>query len=142
MKVYADSSFLVSLYCLDVHSVRAAEDVQRSKPELMLTPLTELELTNALELRVFRNEASISEIRAARAELQQHIADGFFRMVAMPVTAYEFSRRIALKQTATRGTRTLDILHVASAVLLRAEKFWTFDTRQAKAARDEGLKLR
>ena len=37
------------------------------------------------------------------------------------------------------GLRTLDILHVASALLLQAERFWTFDQRQSELAkrRDE-----
>ena len=142
MKVYADTSFLVSLYCLDVHSAKAAQSVGRLQPSLLLTPLTELELTNALELRVFRKEASTAEIRAARTELQKHIDDGFFVVAPMPTMVYELARRMALKQTAVAGTRTLDILHVASAVLLRAEAFWTFDNRQAKVAQAEGLKLR
>jgi predicted nucleic acid-binding protein len=142
LKVYADTSFLVSLYCLDVHSARATQDVRRFAPELVLTPLTELELTNALELRIFRKEATEAEIRAAQIELQRHIRGGFFSIVAMPVTAHELARRIALRQSATTGARTVDILHVASAVLLDADKFWTFDNRQAKLAQAEGLKLR
>lgn len=109
---------------------------------MVLTPLTELELANALELRVFRKEASSAQIRAARAEMQKHIRNGFFSMVAMPVTAYELAQRIAGRQTAATGVRTLDILHVASALLLHAEMFWTFDARQASLAADEGLRLR
>jgi predicted nucleic acid-binding protein len=35
---------------------------------------------------------------------------------------------------------TLDTLHVASALELGAERFWTFDERQAKLARAVGLK--
>ena len=142
MKVYADTSVLVSLYSLDAHSVKAAQLVTRLSPSVLLTPLSELELTNALELRAFRKEATAAEIRVAKTEVQNHIADGFFAVAAMPVMVYELSRRIALKQSASTGTRTLDILHVASAILLRAEKFWTFDGRQAKVARAEGLKLR
>jgi predicted nucleic acid-binding protein len=36
--------------------------------------------------------------------------------------------------------RTLDSLHVACALQLKAEQFWTFDERQAKLAKAEGLK--
>jgi predicted nucleic acid-binding protein len=142
LKVYADSSFLVSLYSFDIHSARAASDVRRHSPELLLTPLSEFELANALQLRIFRKESSATETRAALAKLQEHIADGFYNIVAMPATVYDLARRIALKRTADVGTRTLDILHVASAVLLRAEEFWTFDDRQAKVAKAENLQLR
>jgi predicted nucleic acid-binding protein len=36
--------------------------------------------------------------------------------------------------------RTLDRLHVACALELKAERFWTFDRRQSKLARVEDLK--
>jgi hypothetical protein len=105
LKVYADSSFLASLYTLDSHSARAAADVLRYNPKLMLTPLAELELTNALELRVFRKELSAAMIGEARAELQNHVNEGFYDVVGMPATAYDLARRIALRRTAATGTR-------------------------------------
>jgi predicted nucleic acid-binding protein len=37
------------------------------------------------------------------------------------------------------GTRTLDTLHVASALELGASEFWTFDQRQQKLAKAVGL---
>ena len=40
------------------------------------------------------------------------------------------------------GTRTLDVLHVVSALALQADTFYTFDTRQAKLAAAEGLLFR
>lgn len=140
MRVYADTSFLVSLYSPDSHSARAAAQVTRLRGVLLLTPLTELELTNALKLRIFRKEGTEAEIRRARAEFKEHARDGVFELEAMPTTVYERARQISGKQTALRGLRTLDILHVASALLLRAERFWTFDERQSELARAEGLR--
>lgn len=54
-----------------------------------------------------------------------------------------FDRCIQLaKQHGTRiGMTTLDTLHVASALELGAERFWTFDERQVKLARAAGLKI-
>ena len=39
------------------------------------------------------------------------------------------------------GTRSLDILHVASALVLGSTSFVTFDRRQAALARASGLKV-
>jgi predicted nucleic acid-binding protein len=142
VRVYADTSFLASLYFLDSHSAEAERRVRQFSPIFFLTPLLELELVNALQLRVFRREASSSEIRAAKSDLDTDIRDGVFSPAPMPTDAYELARRISTKKIPTIGTRTLDILHVACATLLDTDEFWTFDARQADLAKAEGLKRR
>lgn len=142
VKVYADTSFLASLYFQDAHSAEAERRVRQSSPIFFLTPLSELELVNALQLRVFRGEASPSEIRAAKGDLDRDMGSGVFATVPMPVETYDLARRFAAKRTSAIGARTLDILHVASAILLETDEFWTFDARQATLAKAEGLKRR
>lgn len=56
MTAYADTSFLVSLYVLDANSALAAARMEQAKLPILLTPLGELELTNAISLRLFRRE--------------------------------------------------------------------------------------
>jgi predicted nucleic acid-binding protein len=64
----------------------------------------------------------------------------FWIEVGLPEMAFERCIQLA-KQHATRmGMGTLDTLHVASALELGAERFWTFDERQAKLAKAVGLK--
>ena len=140
MRVYADTSFLVSLYSPDVHSARAVSQITRLRGALLLTPLGELELINALELRIFRKDATETEIRRAQAKFEEHVRGGVFELQGVPETVYEHARQIARKRTAMLGQRTLDILHVASALLLRAERFWTFDRRQSELAKAEGMR--
>lgn len=50
----------------------------------------------------------------------------------------ELSDRFAL----TTGGRTLDALHVATALILGVQVFVTFDVRQRELAREAGLKVR
>ena len=52
---------------------------------------------------------------------------------------WETSIDLARRFGPTLGVRTLDSLHVACALELRAQKFWTFDERQAKLAEAAGL---
>jgi predicted nucleic acid-binding protein len=40
------------------------------------------------------------------------------------------------------GVRSIDLLHVALALTLKATDFLTFDTRQATVAKAAGLKVR
>jgi predicted nucleic acid-binding protein len=137
---YCETSFLVSLYTPDANSVKAASYIAKAGGPFPLTPFGEAELANAMELRVFRREVTSGEAKTALATLASHIASGVFYTAPMPAAVYDMSMRLSRKHTATLGTRTLDILHVASALALKAERFYTFDRRQAQLARLAGLK--
>jgi predicted nucleic acid-binding protein len=140
LSAYADTSFLVSLYAPDVNSADASAFMQRTRLPLLLTPLGELELVNALHLRVFRRELSAVEVQSAVSIFRVDLEAGVFALKSLTVSAFERAKKIARAQTAELGTRTLDVLHVASALVLRAETFCTFDRRQAALARAEKLR--
>lgn len=139
MSAYADTSFLVSLYVLDANSARAAAQMKHAKVPILLTPFGELELTNAILLRLFRRELLPSKVKAAQALLRKDIEDGIFLLRPLAGAVYERAKQIARRRTPRLGTRTLDVLHVASAVVLQAETFYTFDRSQGKLAKAEGL---
>ena len=113
--------------------------MKRAKLPLLMTSFGELELTNAVALRLFRKELSGSQVKAAHALIRKDLEDGVLLVNALPVSAFERAKRISRKQTPRLGTRTLDVLHVASALVLQADTFYSFDTRQAKLAAAEGL---
>ncbi|HLY63740.1 MAG TPA: type II toxin-antitoxin system VapC family toxin [Terriglobia bacterium] len=140
MIAYADTSFLVSLFRLDANSMRATSAINRLKPNLLLTPLGGLEIINALELQIFRKETTRIQANAAKAVLAENTASGFFVLQSMPENVYIRAEQIARRYGSRLGVRTLDILHVTSAVLLRPEMFISFDLRQLKLARACGLK--
>jgi predicted nucleic acid-binding protein len=139
LTAYADTSFLVSLYTLDANSSRAAE-VMGAKPSLLLTPFGELELLNALELRGFRKELSRREVRRAHDTFESDRDSGIFSLQPVPTLVYAVAGRISRRRTFELGVRTLDIIHVASALVLKAEAFYTFDERQQDLANAEGLR--
>ena len=139
MSIYADTSFLVSLYIPDRHSLEA-ERQMASSPVLWLTPLHRAEWTHAVEQQVFRKAASRTEADQAHERFRLHRESGIWMEVDMPETAFEVCAQLARRYGARLGLRTLDTLHVASALELKAERFWTFDQRQKKLARAVGLK--
>lgn len=58
----------------------------------------------------------------------------------MPPEAYSQARNLALRFTARLGARSLDVLHVGSALAIGVELFQTFDRVQLRLARAAGLK--
>jgi predicted nucleic acid-binding protein len=137
---YADTGFLVSLYGQDDHSA-AATALVRSKPVFILTALGEAEFANALELRVFRKEWTRREARSVHELFLQHQRAGVFRPEPLGSKVWEKALVLARRHSAKLGTRTLDLLHVASALTLRPDAFYTFDKRQRKLAKAERLRV-
>lgn len=137
---YADTSFLISLYTPDANSSRAAK-MMGAKPMMLLTPFGELELLNALELRGFRKELSHREVKRARDAFESDRDGGIFSLQPAPTLLYEVAARISRRHAFRLGARTLDILHIASALILKVEAFYTFDERQRDLAKAEGLRI-
>lgn len=139
MIIYADTSFLVSLYIPESNSAEAERRIS-TKPRLLLTPLHRAEWAHAIEHHVFQNHISRREAEQLHREFERDCAEGVWTEIELPVLAFETCSRLARRHAARLGTRTLDTLHVASALELKAERFWTFDQRQSKLARAESLK--
>jgi predicted nucleic acid-binding protein len=139
LSAYADTSFLVSLYILDSNSARAATQMKQAKLPMLLTSLGELELTNALALRFFRKELLRSRMKAAHTLLRKDIEGGILVPKPLSAAMFEKAKQIARRRTPQLGTRTLDVLHVASALVLQADAFYTFDSNQGRLAKLEGL---
>jgi predicted nucleic acid-binding protein len=137
---YADSSFLVSLYVPDTNSARAATIMRDIPLPVSLTSLGELELANALHLRLFRKEMSATDLRVVYRAFVSDVRTRVFVIKPLVASVYERSFRLASKWTPKLGTRSLDIIHVASALVLGADTFFTFDHRQARLAKAAGLK--
>jgi predicted nucleic acid-binding protein len=139
LSAYADTSFLVSLYVPDTNSAEAASRIQRLPLPVLITPLGELELVNAVELRLFRKEVRPLDARAARAAFRADARSGVFAMQALSEEMFLYALQLASRWTARLGARSPDIIHVAAAIALRADVFHTFDDRQRKLATAAGL---
>lgn len=139
MTVYADSSFIVSAFVQCQHSA-SADILLRQQPLVYLTPFILAEWAHALAGQVFRGQMSSFEAQRIDAEFTNERRSGLWLETAMPEHAFELCTELARRHGPKLGFRTLDSLHVACALELKAERFWTFDERQAKLAKAEGLK--
>lgn len=110
-----------------------------SHPTIWLTPLHEAEFNHAAFLHVFWNKATLVAAEAAIAAFRRDCNSSIWMSVDLPQAAFERSIDLARRYGPALGVRTLDSLHVACALELGADKFWTFDERQAKLAQGVGL---
>ncbi|MGB2592343.1 MAG: type II toxin-antitoxin system VapC family toxin [Candidatus Acidiferrum sp.] len=140
MIAYADTGFLVSLYGQDTQSV-AAREIAQGQPTFLLTPLAETEFVNALELQVFRKQWTRNQAQTIHNNFLQHQAAAIIRSEPFPSEAWERAVILSRRHGAAFGVRTLDVLHVASALVFKPDVFLTFDTRQSKLAKAEGLRV-
>ena len=141
MKVYADPSFIVSLYSPDANSVDAAHTMQASPANRFLTNFGELEVVNAMGLRVFRKEVSPAQAHSSLIEFEKDLRDGIFQIRELTDSILERAHQLSRQTTAKLGTRTADLLHVAAALELGADSLYTFDLHQRKLAQTLRLKL-
>jgi predicted nucleic acid-binding protein len=139
LKIYADTSFVVSLYVTDQHSAEARRRIAGSPP-IWFTPFHRAESAHAFAQHVFHGKASLAEMQRLSRQLDKDRASGLWLEVSLPESVFDVCADLARRHGPRLGVRTLDSLHVAAALQLKAEQFWTFDERQAKLARVAGLK--
>lgn len=140
MKIYADSSFLVSLYSADSNSAAASSTMEASSGECLVTTLGELEVVNAFGLRVFRKEVSAAQARESLLDFEKDLRDGSLQLRGLSDAILEQAGQLSRQTTAKLGTRTAELLHVAAALELGADYLYSFDRQQRKLARSVGLK--
>lgn len=140
MKAYADTGFLCSLYAPDAHTGAAVARIKLQALPLSVTWLHQLELRNALRLRVFRNEITTAQRDASLNAMLADLAANVLVHAVTPLMDLTIeAERLSVLHSETLGTRSLDILHVAAALILGIPEFLTFDRRQHALATAAGL---
>jgi predicted nucleic acid-binding protein len=140
--VYVDTSVLVKLYIKEDLSREASNRIKKNNEAVPLTRFHELEFTNAIQLKQFRSEITEDETLRIMTKFKEHENKGIYYRPQLDWSEiFNYSVDLSKKHTATIGARSLDILHVASALSIKAEKFLTVDGRQSELATRAGLKI-
>lgn len=137
-----DSSVLAALILRDDNCERALELVQDATEGILISSLLELEVGNAIQLCLKSGRLREAEAVAAKNQFRLMRETGYFEGQDLDwERVFLRAKGMSEAQTAVTGTRSLDILHVASAIEWGAGQFWTFDRRQGLLAEKVGLKL-
>ena len=143
MSTYLDTGVLGKVYCAESDSAKAIETVAACRLPWIYTAWQELELANALRLKVFRKELTEAQRRTAMGRLAQDITSGVLvRTDLDPAAVFRLAETLSSQWTPSIGCRMLDILHVAAAKAIGSRKFVTFDQRQGDRAKHAGLRVR
>ncbi len=138
--VFADTSFLISLYGMDVNTAAAKEQVSLRALPIHITTVNEFEFANALRLLVFRGKIETAASKTRMAAFESDKLEG--HIVQTPCDTNQIfikAASVSAAHTESGGHRAYDILQVAAALDSGATEFWTFDERQRTLAQAAGL---
>jgi len=140
--VYADPSALLKLYLNEPQSRAMATWRAKHSPALAVTHHGRVELINGIGLAVHRGYITEPTSVAAFAALDDDFAHGRYTQADLLWrAALKRAGDISRRHTPKLGCRSLDVLHVASALELNIKYFVTFDARQQNLAKAVGLRL-
>ena len=140
--VYVDPSALLKVYLKEPESRAMTAWRSRIGDPLLVTHHGRVELANGIGLAAYRGLITEEVLSAALAALDDDFAQGRYRQADLLWRAtLKRAAELSRDHTPPIGCRSLDILHVASAVELDLKYFATFDVRQQQLARIAGLKL-
>ena len=140
--LYVDPSALLKLYLQEPESRAMAAWRARISGPLIVTHHGRVELTNAIGLAAFRGLISEKVFHDALAALDEDFEEGRYLQADLLWRAtLKRAADLARRFTRTLGCRSLDVLHVASAVELELRVFVTFDERQRELARAARLRV-
>ena len=135
-----DTGVLIKLYATEANSADAVRLVAQRAGSLPFTFWQEIEAKTALRTKVFRKELLPTDLAAALRRLESDVSDNFLtRVYPSLAEVIEEAEKLSERYVAGLGCRTLDILHVAAALVLNVDSFLTFAVRQAALADAAGL---
>ncbi|MBI4703219.1 MAG: PIN domain nuclease [Deltaproteobacteria bacterium] len=141
-RTYVDPRALRRLYVHDDLSRAFCAWRARLGGALPITLHGRAELVNSIALAVFRHDITDEAGSGALADLAADLAEGRLHLAPLPWRrAWDDAAELSRTHTPKLGTRTLDVLHVSSALVLGCRAFVTYDGRQTALAEAVGLKV-
>ncbi len=149
MIAFPDTSFLCAMYVPQDNSPAAAAHFAAMPEALHVSGLLLYEFRQSVRFQIWLHARDKSRgypqavAELALDKLQMNLDTG--AVVIVPADwpdVHRLAETLSKRHTAARGHRSLDVLHVATALHLGAREFLTFDTNQRKLATAEKLKVK
>jgi len=138
---YFDTGVVLKLVIEEPLSGKVLAFVRKRNLPVPFSRLLEVETENALHGLHFRKEITARQLTGARNLVSEMVRSG--RLLSVELSLDRIAREtlsLVPLVTVKTGCRTLDLMHVAAAKLLKADNFVSTDRRQLAAARLCGLR--
>jgi len=146
---FPDTSFLCAMYVRQDNSPAAAAHFKAMPEALHVSTLLLYEFRQSVRFQVWLHARDRTRGYAqataddALAKLQANLDAGAVVLAAVEwPDVHSRAETLSRRHTAAGGHRSLDVLHVATALHLEAEELLTFDANQRRLAKVAGLKVR
>jgi predicted nucleic acid-binding protein len=149
MIAFPDTSFLCALYRQQDNSPAAAVHFKAMREALHVSGLLLYEFRQSVRFQVWLHAQEKSkgypqaDCNRALADLQTDLDTGAVVIATADwPDVHRLAETLSKRHTIAGGHRSLDVLHVATAVHLGAGEFLTFDSNQRKLALAEKLTIK
>ncbi len=148
MSAFADTSFVFGIYFPRDGSARAADYLQDAPAPVRISTIVRYEFLQAVWFEVWRREngdaRGITQIQAqsALATFDLDLDQGIWELGA-PDRRSILTRaeNLTIQHTVRHDARSIDLLHIATALESGSGEFLTFDVIQSRVAEIEGFTL-
>jgi predicted nucleic acid-binding protein len=140
MNCYFDTIQLIKLYTPEPESAAVQAFAIKNAQPIPFLALHHSECASALHLKAFRGECSVEQANRALADIQDDLRTGVLHALEPDWEAvWQRCTALTIAHGAAIGCRTLDTLHIASAMELGYRHVVTSDSRQSKLAERIGM---
>jgi predicted nucleic acid-binding protein len=141
--IYLDTSALAKFYRREIGTAIVERIINDSSGDSFISRLGLLEMHSVLAQKARVGEVSSSDSALVLQRFREDIRVRRFRVISLRVRHYEMAEQLVDAYGPTRGLRTLDSLHLAAALDLKAgeliDSIVVADKVLARVAVAEGL---
>lgn len=141
--IYCDSSFLLALSIRgEVFTPIAAKIASDFTEAIPLIGIAEVEWKTRIHRGLGDGSLTMNQHALLLRQIEDDVADGILVRKSLITAEYlDCALKLSKNHAVKIPIRSLDILHVAAAKLLRCKKFASFDKRQRELAAAEKFQL-
>jgi predicted nucleic acid-binding protein len=138
---YLDTSFLIKLYVFEDHSAEAERSLRLARVRPVINRLTDLEVVSTLRRKSLDGKLTASEADVAVGKFRAHQVAGIYDRKPVDESVFALAEKLVDQHGDFIRLRSLDLLHVATALRYGIDGFATYDEDLKVLVERVGLKL-